>query len=67
MYPNIENCCQLHERVEIHYYVDHYAANLVLDTDDGVVFTGHGPTVAAAMAALELELEGKTLDDIRGT
>lgn len=63
---NLSKCCQLHERIEIHYYVDHWVAQLfTADYEGRLVMIGGGDSVKKALQALNKKLEGLTLDDIR--
>jgi hypothetical protein len=64
MLKNLERCCQLHERVEIHYYVDHYEAQLF--TSDRKVAVGyHIDSIQYALMHLSAKLQDITLDQIR--
>lgn len=62
---NIDRCCQLHEVIEVHYFVDHFAAQLYTDNGERLVIIGAGDTVQNAIGNLNLKLEGLTVDNVR--
>jgi hypothetical protein len=62
---NLEECMQLHEHVEIHYYVDHYEVQLWRHDGNNIVMVGRGPTIIEALCMLEKGLTGWTLEKIR--
>lgn len=66
MFDNIEQCCQLHERVEIHYYVDHYEAQLWTGNGEGrKVVVGNGESIEDAMKNLDEQCNFLTLAQVR--
>jgi hypothetical protein len=65
MTNHIDNLVQLHERLEVHYHVDHYEAQLI--TNDGLrmVIEGRGETIRDAIADVERQAAGLTIDQVR--
>lgn len=62
----INDLLQLHESVEIHYYVDHVAAEFYTTDGDKLICVGIGETVRDALGDLDRKLAGfKDLDTIR--
>lgn len=62
----LDGFVQLHERIEIHNYVDHYEAQLYTGDYEGrLVAKGKGQSVLEALSELDLQLESETLDSIR--
>lgn len=64
---NIENCCQLHETVEVHYRVDCYSAQLWTGDGSRMVAVALGKTVLAALVSLDEVLEGWDLTRVRSS
>lgn len=60
---SLDNLVQLHEQIEIHYYVDHYAAKLITQDGNRVVLVGRGNGIAEAMADLERQATEKGITD----
>lgn len=66
MLHHTDQCCQLHERIEIHYYMDRYEAQLfTADYDGRKVVVGVGDTISQALQNLDDQLEFLTLPQIR--
>ena len=64
---NIEACCQLHETVEVHYWVDCYSAQLWTGDGGRMVLEAIGKSVLEALVALNEALEGWDLDRVRSS
>lgn len=62
---DLDSYVQLHEHIEIHYYVDHYAAEFHIQDGQRRVAVGQGATISEALANLEATLGTKTLDEWR--
>jgi len=58
---------QLHEHVELHYYVDHYSAEFHVQDGNHCVAVGGGETIDEAMDTLLRVLGTKTLQEWRRT
>lgn len=66
MMDNLDNCVQLHERIEIHYYVSHYEAQLYTwDYSGPMVLKADGNTIAEALTNLNKLCEGHDCRSIR--
>lgn len=63
---NLQNCCQLHESIQVIYVVDGYEAQLWTKDDNALSHACFGKTIQEALEALDAILQGKTLENIRG-
>lgn len=63
---NLDQAIQLHESLEIHYYVDHYAAELYVSDGYRIALTGKGEDIDSAINDLRKQLENiKNIDTLR--
>jgi hypothetical protein len=62
---NIDRCCQLHEVIEIHYFVSVWEAQLYTQEGNRLVITAEGSSVASAIDHLNRKLHGVSLDQLR--
>lgn len=65
MTNHIDNLVQLHEQLEIVYHVDHYAAQLITSDGRRMVIEGRGETIRDAIADVERQAAGLTIDQVR--
>jgi hypothetical protein len=61
---SLDRCVGLHERIEIHYVVDGYVAQLFV-MDERLVAESRGHTIHDALLQLDALLTFKSLDDVR--
>jgi hypothetical protein len=64
-YPNVDRCCQLHEVIEVHYFVDVWEAQLYVADGHRMVVAATGSSVASAMDHMNRKLHGVSLDMVR--
>lgn len=63
---NLDKVLQLHEVIEIHYYVDHIGAQLYTADGNRLVLEGFGDdSIENAIADLNRQCEGLSVYDIR--
>lgn len=62
---NIDRCVQLHEVLEVHYYVTVWEVQLYTQDGNRLVMTADGSSVLSAMDHLNMKLHGHTLETIR--
>jgi len=52
----IEDELGLHNRIEIHYYVDHYEVHLVDEASDNIIMKSEGSTVEEAITNFNTDI-----------
>ena len=62
---NLDSLLQLHEVVEIHYYVDHTVAQLYTQDGNRLVLEGKGNDIPSALADLDRQCIHITLQVLR--